>query len=89
MMMFSVALFGHQFWRMSEPTEGFELLIDIILAMDPGVFYEQMQQAAHPVTFQIFVWGWIVIGFFLLVNIFISIIIDSYVTCKEVKCPQT
>lgn len=83
-----VALFGHQFWRMSTPTEGFELLVDILLAMDPGVFFEQMQQAADPFTFQIFVWGWVVIGFFLLVNIFISIIIDSYVNCKEVSAAR-
>ncbi len=79
-----MALFGHQFKRMSEPTSAFDLQIDILLAMDLGVFFDQMKHAADDIPFQIFVWGWIVIGFFLLINIFISIIIDSYVSCKEV-----
>jgi hypothetical protein len=81
---FAVALFGHQFYRMADATSGFDLQIDILLAMDPGVFYGQMQQAADDFTFQVFLWGWNVVGFFLLINIFISIIIDAYVTCKEV-----
>ena len=59
------------------------LLIDIILVMDTAVFWDQMEHACNEFYFNMFVWSWIIVGFFLLVNIFIAIVIDSYVNVKE------
>ena len=43
-----------------------------------------MQEACqNELFFYLFIWSWIIVGFFLLINIFIAIVIDSYVNVKE------
>ena len=50
----------------------------------PGVFYAQMVEACQNEFFVLmFIWSWIIVGFFLLINIFIAIVIDSYINVKE------
>ena len=72
-----------EFIDMATPEDAFNLLIDIVLVMDTGVFYGQMEHASTFVCFQIYIWSWLVVGFFLLINIFIAIVIDAYVAVKE------
>jgi hypothetical protein len=76
-------LFGHQFYSMRSIGASFDLLQDIIISMDPGAFWEQMKHASGEGLFEFFVWGWVIVGFFLLINIFLAIIIDSYIKMKE------
>jgi hypothetical protein len=42
-----------------------------------------MKHASGEGLFEFFVWGWVIVGFFLLINIFLAIIIDSYIKMKE------
>jgi len=80
----AVLMFGHQFSSAATPSEAFMLLFDIILVMDTGVFWQQMTHAcANSLFFHLFIWSWIIVGFFLLINIFLAIVIDAYIAVKE------
>jgi len=81
-----VLLFGHQFSSTATPSETFMLLFDIILAMDTGVFWDQMIHASsNALFFHFYIWSWIIVGFFLLINIFLAIVIDAYMAAKEAE----
>jgi hypothetical protein len=84
-----VLLFGHQFGGTVDVISAFMLLIDVILVMDTGVFWEQMEHACDYTFFSLFIWSWIIVGFFLLINIFIAIVIDSYINVKEENTSRT
>ena len=76
-------IFGHQFYSMRNFDDAFFMLFDIVIAMDTGAFWDQMSHAASYDLFQFYIWGWVILGFFLLINIFMAIIIDSYIAMKE------
>jgi len=50
----------------------------------PAVFLDQMKAACeNSVIFGVFFWSWLIVGYFLLINVFICIIIDAYIIAKE------
>mmetsp|Transcript_43899 Transcript_43899/g.64456 ORF Transcript_43899/g.64456 Transcript_43899/m.64456 type:complete len:1032 (-) Transcript_43899:352-3447(-) len=77
-------LFGHQFKGMSTFAGAMQLLFDFLLTMDYLQLWFQMQHAAaNDVTFQLYIWSFIVIGFLIMFNIFLCIVVDGYMCSKE------
>ena len=77
-----VLLFGHQFSDFDSVGHAFMKLIDIVLVFDSTAFYEQMLHACNEEAMLIYIWSWIFVGFFLLLNIFLAIVIDAYIAAK-------
>lgn len=50
----------------------------------PATFLDQMKAACESsAIFGLFFWSWLIVGVFLLINIFICIIIDAYIAAKN------
>jgi len=78
-------LFGHQVETMSSWGVAMQALLDFLLTMDyEAVGWAQMEHAAaDALTFHLFMWTFVVIGFLILFNIFLCIVIDAYMASKE------
>mmetsp|Transcript_40849 Transcript_40849/g.83567 ORF Transcript_40849/g.83567 Transcript_40849/m.83567 type:complete len:1272 (-) Transcript_40849:1118-4933(-) len=76
-------LFGHQFRSFSTVQNACITIGSMILTMDRTVFYEQMAHAAPGWAFHMYLWSWLILAFFLLINIFLAILVDSYATLKS------
>ena len=78
-------LFGQQVASMSTFGEAMLVLLQFLLTMDPELFeWDAMQQAANiDLAFQLYVWTFVVLGFLILLNVFLCILIEAYMTSKE------
>ena len=65
-------------------THLFMLVYVLTMRTFPAMFLDQMKAACESsAIFGVFFWSWLIVGFFLLINIFICIIIDAYITAKN------
>jgi len=75
-------LFGHQVGGMATFNDSCLTMIMIIISLDTSQFNE-MSHAAPPWAFNLFIWSYLIIAFFILLNIFLAILVDAYVAVKE------
>lgn len=75
-------IFGHQFSAMSTFDKSMGVLFIIMMNFDPEQFWQQLLGAANELTLHIYLWTYIVITFFILLNMFLAIIVDSYAVVK-------
>lgn len=76
-------LFGHSFERMKDLPNSLLYLMFITFAMDKTQFYDQMSHAAPQWIFHLWMWTFTVVGYLVLFNIFLAILVDSYMSMRE------
>ena len=80
-----VLMFGHQFQGMSGFGTAVQTLLMMLLSLDSTKFWTEMDHAAGNgmnFIFQIYIWTYLLLAFFILLNIFLAILIDSYASVK-------
>jgi len=75
--------FGHQMDTMADVSKSMLLLIWMVFTMDKTIFYNQMSHAAPEWIFHLYLWSFMVVGYLVLFNIFLAILVDSFFTMKE------
>ena len=78
-----VLLFGHQFKGMSDFESSCLTLFVFLISFDATQFYSSMSKSANPLAFNLFLWTYLIIAFFILLNIFLAILVDAYASVKE------
>jgi hypothetical protein len=79
----AMQLFGHQFEGMSSFGNALQMLVNYQITCDYTQLWSPMQHAAYSdLTFQLYMWTFMVIGNILMFNIFCCIVIDGYMTSK-------
>ncbi|EKX37118.1 hypothetical protein GUITHDRAFT_116695 [Guillardia theta CCMP2712] len=76
-------LFGHQYEGMKDLSTSILTLLIFLLSLDTTQFYAPMSHAASDGAFHIFLWSYLFIAFFILLNIFLAILVDAYAKVKE------
>jgi len=76
-------LFGHQFAGMSTVSSTALTLVIFLLSLDATQFYPSMEHAANDVAFHLFLWSYLIVAFFILLNIFLAILVDAYASVKQ------
>ena len=76
-------LFGHLLEGMSTVQKAMETLFMILMDFDSSKFAPPMKKAAGETAFNVFLWSYIVVSFFILMNMLLAIIVDSYAHVKE------
>ncbi|EKX37773.1 hypothetical protein GUITHDRAFT_116079 [Guillardia theta CCMP2712] len=80
-------LFGHQYEAsrrgMKDMSTTCLTLLIFLLSLDTTQFYASMSHAAPDGAFHIFLWSYLFIAFFILLNVFLAILVDSYAKVKE------
>ena len=76
-------LFGHQFNRMHDLPNSILFLLFMTFSMDKTSFYNQMTHAAPEWIFHLWFWTFTVVGYLVLFNIFLAILVDSYMSMRE------
>uniref|UniRef100_A0A7S0MD93 C2 domain-containing protein n=1 Tax=Cryptomonas curvata TaxID=233186 RepID=A0A7S0MD93_9CRYP len=71
-------LFGHQYDGFSTLSNSFFYLLILLIAFNPDEGWVQMNHAAPDWAFSIYIWTWILIALFILLNIFLAILINGY-----------
>jgi len=81
-------MFGHLFEPMAT-LEGSSIeLFFWLVGYDPTAFWEGMTHAAPVWAFQIFLWAYLIIVFFILFNVLLAILIDTYCEIKGSQDPD-
>jgi len=75
-------LFGHHFGEMASPGRALVFLYFQLVAYDPEQFWIEMTHAAPWWAFHLYLWTFLLIVFFILVNILLAILIDAYALVK-------
>eukprot|EP00290_Baffinella_frigidus_P033727 CAMPEP_0180328794 /NCGR_PEP_ID=MMETSP0988-20121125/40408_1 /TAXON_ID=697907 /ORGANISM="non described non described, Strain CCMP2293" /LENGTH=219 /DNA_ID=CAMNT_0022315835 /DNA_START=48 /DNA_END=703 /DNA_ORIENTATION=+ len=82
-----VQLFGHQFQDMRNPSVSMQTLASMLLSFDPTLFHAEMTHALGDqigkFTLDLYIWSYMVICYFILLNIFLAILVDAYAEVKE------
>ena len=81
-------MFGHLFPPLSTLEGAAVEMFFWIVGYDPPGFWDPMSHAAPAWAFQIFMWTFILVVFFILFNVLLSILIDSYCEIKGSQDPQ-
>lgn len=76
-----VLLFGHQMEKFSTFQQAAIQCMMMLLALDAP--YKEMALASSPSVVAIYYWSWVLFGIFILLNIFLAILIDSYSEIKS------
>ena len=76
-------LFGHQFEGMSTLELSMMTLFMILMDFDASKFWPQMTHSAGEAAFHMFLWSYIIVAYFILMNMLLAIIVDSYAHVKE------
>jgi hypothetical protein len=79
-------VFGHQFEGMKNLTESSMTLFIILMSLDTTKFWTEMSHSAGigmDWVFYLYVMTYLVIAFFILLNVFLAILIDSYAAVKS------
>lgn len=76
-------LFGHQFMGMQDLSSSALTLTLFLLSLDTTEFYPSMMHSANPWAFHLFLWSYLIVAFFILLNIFLAILVDAYACVKE------
>ena len=79
-------IFGHQFDGMRNLAQSGSTLLIVMLSFDPTKFWTEMEHAAGTgmaTVFYLYLTTYIVIVFFILLNIFLAILIDAYSAVKS------
>ncbi|EKX32754.1 hypothetical protein GUITHDRAFT_121057 [Guillardia theta CCMP2712] len=76
-------LFGHQYEGMKDMSTASLTLLIFLLSLDTTQFYASMSHAAPDGAFHIFLWSYLFIAFFILLNVFLAILVDAYAKVKE------
>ncbi|EKX33173.1 hypothetical protein GUITHDRAFT_120654 [Guillardia theta CCMP2712] len=76
-------LFGHQYEGMKDMSTACLTLLIFLLSLDTTQFYASMSHAAPDGAFHIFLWSYLFIAFFILLNVFLAILVDAYAKVKE------
>jgi len=84
-----VQLFGHQYDGFSTINHAIFYLLMIIIAFNPDAGWVQMNHAAPEWAFNVFLWTWIMIGMFILLNIFLAILINGYTAMHEASATDS
>jgi len=82
-------LFGHQFAGMSTVSSTALTLVIFLLSLDATQFYPSMAHAANDVAFHLFLWSYLIVAFFILLNIFLAILVDAYASVKQETVEST
>jgi hypothetical protein len=78
-----VLLFGHQFKGMADLNSSCLTLVVFLISFDATQFYASMNHAANEWAFHLFLWSYLIVAFFILLNIFLAILVDAYAAVKE------
>jgi len=78
-----VLLFGHQFKGMSDFHSSCLTLVVFLISFDATQFYASMSHAANEWAFHLFLWSYLIVAFFILLNIFLAILVDAYAAVKQ------
>lgn len=76
-------LFGHGYSGMSTFSDSMMTLFMILMDFDSNKFWSPMMHAAGPGAFHVFLWSYIFVSFFILMNMLLAIIVDSYAHVKS------
>jgi len=75
-------IFGHQYSGMQSFSKSMSTLFFMMMNFDPSQFWLEMMAAGGPFALHVFMWTYNVITFFILLNMFLAIIVDSYASVK-------
>ena len=75
-------IFGHQYSGMQSFAKSMSTLFFMMMNFDPSQFWLEMMGAGGPFALHVFMWTYNVITFFILLNMFLAIIVDSYASVK-------
>jgi len=78
-----VLLFGHQFNGMADFHSSCLTLVVFLISFDATQFYASMSHAANAWAFHLFLWSYLIVAFFILLNIFLAILVDAYAAVKQ------
>jgi len=81
-------MFGHLFSPLSTLQGAAVELFFWLVGYDPTGFWSGMSHAAPDWAFQIFVWSYLIIVFFILFNVLLAILIDTYCEIKGSQDPD-
>jgi len=81
-------MFGHLFEPMATLEGSAIELFFWLVGYDPTAFWEGMSHAAPVWAFQIFLWAYLIIVFFILFNVLLAILIDTYCEIKGSQDPD-
>jgi len=79
-----VLMFGHQYPAFSNMSGAAQFLIVILLSLDTTQFHVQLLHSSPSATlYYIYLWTWIFLALFMLLNIFLAILIEGYTAVKK------
>jgi len=81
-------MFGHLFGPLSSLEGASVELFFWLVGYDPGGFWDGMSHAAPGWAFQLYLWSYLIIVFFILFNVLLAILIDTYCEVKGGQDPD-
>ena len=81
-------MFGHLFGPLSTLDEAVNTLFFWLIGYDPTSFWDGMSHAAPSWAFQLYLWSYLIIVYFILFNVLLAILIDTYCEVKGGQDPD-